>query len=130
VRRAVGLVANPSKKISDLLFRADGIVPECSVSAVKNATITPRKATTTKDARSQIGCLAKMHPTAGTGLCTPTYFVDGHEWAPLGKEPQDVLEDAFGSLQIKGIEVYDGQRPRPLRFQGSPSCGAVVIWTK
>lgn len=125
------LSAHPSAKLYDFLVKADGIVPQCSVSQVKIARISPTSsAQTDKENILPSNCLAKMHKAAGPGLCTPTYFVDGHEWSPLGGYAQNQLEGPFGPTQIKGIEVYESQKPRPLRFEADALCGVIVIWTR
>lgn len=74
-------------------------------------------------------------PTGGT--CMPTFFVDGMLWpsppmanplgGPGGRDPSP-----FTTQNVRGVEVYLADQPRPLRFQGDkvPPCGAIVIWTK
>ena len=119
------LSTHPSAKLQDFLARADGIVPKCGVPA-------PQAVPAGRGARprSSTVCVALMHATSGTGLCTPTFFVNGFEWSPLGGIAQQDLEVAFAPTDIKGIEVYDGQKRRPLRFGGAFGCGVIAIWTK
>jgi hypothetical protein len=66
-----------------------------------------------------------MHAST-LGKCQPTYYVDGFKWG-LG---WNALVSSYGLLQLKGMEVYRSEQPRPLRFEGDPVCGAIVFWTK
>jgi hypothetical protein len=52
----------------------------------------------------------------------------------LEKRPTSNLADFLNPpctpTNVKAVEVYPPEKPRPLRFQGDPTCGVVVIWTK
>jgi hypothetical protein len=80
-----------------------------------------------------------MRPSAGTGYCIPTYFVDGYEWnartmgAPIdppGPRSPLVPPAPYTTANVASIEVYSTERERPLRFQGDYQCGVIVLWTK
>jgi hypothetical protein len=67
--------------------------------------------------------------------CEPSIFVDGFWWNPHVTSPIDMQPDTppaapFTPANVKGVEVYPTGAARPLRFEGDPLCGAVVIWTK
>lgn len=123
----------PAYKLSDFLVnvKAEGIKPVCgSQTRGVSSIIKVRDPSKSKEPRVSSQCLAKMQST-GPGLCTPTYFVDGQVWSPIrGAEAQDELDQIFGSLDLKGIEIYRAETARPMRFQGDPRCGVIVIWTQ
>jgi hypothetical protein len=77
------------------------------------------------------GCLIQMRSPLG-GYCTPTYFVDGFEWLPLGGRSQAQIDQSLPPQKIEGIEIYEPNDPHPPRFSGPifGSCGMVVIWTR
>ena len=67
--------------------------------------------------------------------CQPTFFVDGYEWdshmsPPTDLTPHKPAQGPYTPGNVKAVEVYPPERPRPLRFEGDPACGAVVIWTR
>jgi hypothetical protein len=68
--------------------------------------------------------------------CYPNFFIDGYLWdskigSPIDSRPGAPPNGAFTAANVKAIEVYPPEKPRPLRFLGSDeTCGAVVIWTK
>jgi hypothetical protein len=124
------LVAHPTWTLYDFIKKAEGVQPWCGDSPVKFAKLNPQLLQPDPQAKkTPATCLAKMTPTSGTGRCTPTYFLNGFEWAPLAGESQIDLS-GFSPSQLEGIEVYDSIRSRPMRFGGDPFCGVVVIWTK
>lgn len=46
-------------------------------------------------------------------------------------ESRHAGEAAFTPANVRAIEVYPPEKPRPTRFLGSDeNCGAVVMWTK
>ncbi len=127
------LAAHPSGRMSDFLNKAEGIVPVCGKAPPTRGvglSRSPQSKEPVSRSRRPPTCIAKMHSAVGTGLCSPTFFLNGSEWIPFEGIPQDELEVGFSPPDIKGIEVYESQRPRPLRFGGSPNCGSVVIWIK
>ncbi|MEP6622744.1 MAG: hypothetical protein ABJE47_25710, partial [bacterium] len=69
-----------------------------------------------------------MRKSAGPGRCSPDIFVDGHPWMTVGRQQMEELENFFNGQNIKAIEVYEGDLPKPLAF--SSQCGVIVIWTK
>jgi hypothetical protein len=109
--REAELLARPVYMISDFLKRVDGILGgNCNPGRPER-------------------CSVSMHST-GAGKCVPTYFLDGHEWSPLGVSALGQIQTAFGPSEIRAIEVYRSEQPKPLRFEGKPGCGSIVIWTK
>jgi hypothetical protein len=123
------LTKRPSAKIFDFLVKTDGVLPSCDVSN------SPRKGWTDKmlaslEQLSLQDCVIKMHRSVGTGTCVPTYFLDGQEWGSMKGNTLAQLQDFLPPSRIQAIEVYRSEQPRPLRFEGAPTCGSVVIWTK
>jgi hypothetical protein len=87
--------------------------------------------------RNQLCNSIAMHPTViPPAYCYPNMFIDGYEWdmkmgAPIDSRPGSAPSGAFTAANVKAIEVYPSEKPRPLRFLGTnETCGAVVIWTK
>ncbi len=112
--------AHPSGTIGDLILRADGVLcgsgPHCGI------------------------FMHSLVPTGGKGrgsrLCTPTYYIDGYPWdlkamggPPIGNPYAPPTAD-FNQSNVKSVEVYAPDVPRPLRFSGNPLCGVVALWTK
>jgi len=119
--------------LADLLIHAYGIVlGSCGT----GATISMGRGVTDRSRSTQCGKIAMRPLTIPPSFCSPTVFVDGHEWPAAGGPSIDLSPGkpstaAFGPTAITKIEVYPPEKSRPLRFQGSdPTCGAVVIWTK
>jgi hypothetical protein len=107
------LAENPARQLVDFLRRADGMLITCSGGGAHS------------------NCNAQMRGATG-GKCVPVYFVNGIEWG-LKMGRGSVLEDieqAFPLSDLEGIEVYRSEQPRPMRFEGRPGCGAIVLWTK
>ncbi len=103
--------ANPSARLSDLLARANGVSRRCD--------------------GSLSSCTLLMRPAAGTGTCTPSYYVDGTPFPALIDNPLTVLENALLPSDIQKIEVYRSeQRPRELGGGQWHDCGAIVIWRR
>lgn len=81
--------------------------------------------------------MSKGLSMAGTfgGNCTPTFFVDGFRWdskalgLPIDK-PGGKHQAPFLPANVQNVEVYAATTARPLRFEGDPNCGVIVIWTK
>jgi hypothetical protein len=78
-----------------------------------------------------------MHPTViPPAYCYPNFFIDGYQWdssmgSPIDSMPGKPANGAYTPANVKAIEVYPPEKPRPMRFLGSnDTCGAVVIWTK
>jgi hypothetical protein len=69
-------------------------------------------------------------------FCSPTFYVDGGMWdsrmgPPIDLVPGSAPNGVYTPANVKAVEVYPPERPRPMRFQGGdPACGAVIIWTK
>ncbi len=111
-----------SANIADVIVRADGI------------TITPCGSGRARGAPcGTVSMHSTMIPPA---YCTPTFFVDGFEWDPhagpaIDLTPGKPAAAPFTPTNVKAIEVYPPEKPRPMRFQGGDSkCGVVVLWTK
>lgn len=78
-----------------------------------------------------------MHPTViPPSYCFPNFFIDGYQCdvrmgSPIDSIPGKAPKGAFTPSNVKAIEVYPSDKPRPMRFMGTDyTCGAVVIWTK
>jgi len=119
--------------VADLLIHAYGIVlGSCGT----GATISLGRGVADRSRSTQCGKIAMRPLTIPPAFCSPTIFVDGHEWPATGGPAIDLSPGkpstaALDPTAITKIEVYPSEKPRPLRFQGSdPTCGAVVIWTK
>jgi hypothetical protein len=115
-----------SSNLADLLVRAEGVtIGSCGGGSGQGGA----------GRNGQCGKIA-MHPTViPPAFCQPTFFVDGYEWdshmgAPTDLAPHKPAEGPYTPANVKAIEVYPPERPRPLRFQGDPVCGVVVIWTR
>ena len=87
--------------------------------------------------RNQLCGSIAMHPTViPPSYCYPNFFIDGYQWdtrlgSPIDSMPGKPPNGAFTAGNVKAIEVYPAEKPRPMRFLGSnTTCGAVVIWTK
>jgi hypothetical protein len=109
----------PSANLADFLIRADGVtIGACGAGR-----------------RAQCGRIAMRSPVIPPSYCQPTFFVDGYEWdshmsPPTDLTPHKPAQGPYTPGNVKAVEVYPPERPRPLRFEGDPACGAVVIWTK
>ena len=113
-----------SANLADVLIHADGITIGSCGGGPRNSSRS-----------GQCGKIAMRPTTVPPSYCQPTFFVDGHEWNSRGGAPADLApgrpaEAPYTPSNVKAIEVYPSDKPRPLRFQGDPTCGAVVIWTK
>jgi hypothetical protein len=111
-----------SANIADVIARADGItITPCGAGRVRGA---------------PCGTIAMHSTTIPPAYCTPNIFVDGHEWdartgPAIDLTPGRPAAAPFTPTNVKAIEVYPPEKPRPMRFQGGDSrCGVVVIWTK
>jgi hypothetical protein len=87
--------------------------------------------------RSQLCNSIAMHPTSiPPAYCLPNFYIDGYLWdsrlgPPIDAKPGAAANGAFTAANVKAIEVYPPEKPRPMRFAGgNETCGAVVIWTK
>jgi hypothetical protein len=117
--RAADLNARPSANLADFLLRARGVT----------------MGTCAQGRSAQCGKIAMRSATIPPSLCQPTFFVDGYEWnssagAPADLTPGTPPQAPYVPANVKAIEVYPTERTRPLRFEGNPQCGVVVIWTK
>ena len=116
---AEDLEKRPSANLADFLIRANGVtIGACGAGR-----------------RAQCGKIAMRSPVIPPSYCEPTFFVDGYEWdshvgPPADLTPHKPAEGPYTPGNVKAVEVYPPERPRPLRFEGDPACGAVVIWTK
>lgn len=117
--RAAELEKRATSNLADLLIRADGV----TMGSCAN-----RRS-------AQCGKIAMKPVVIPPAYCQPTFFVDGFEWnsrmgAPADLSPGKPAEAPYTPTNVKAVEVYPPEKPRPLRFQGDPACGVVVIWTK
>jgi len=84
---------------------------------------------------SQCGKAAMRSSVIPPSYCEPSIFVDGFLWNPRVGTGIDLVPNTpptapFTAANIVGMEVYPTEAGRPLRFEGDPMCGAIVIWTK
>lgn len=115
------LAAKTSWNMADILLKARGItIGPCSADSTRNG---------------QCGRIAMHSAVIPPAYCEPSIFVDGFLWNPragtaIDERPHTPPNAPFTPGDVKGVEVYSTEMPRPLRFEGDPFCGAVVIWTK
>jgi hypothetical protein len=120
------LEKRPTANLADFLIRADGMtIGSCGGGSGRGSA----------QRNGQCGKIAMKPVTIPPAFCQPTFFIDGFEWnsgmgAPTDLSPNRPAEAPYTPANVKAIEVYPAERPRPLRFQGDPLCGVVVIWTK
>lgn len=111
----------PAANFADLLKHVDGVaIGAC---------------TAVKGRDTQCGKVAMHSAQIPPAYCEPTIFVDGYQWnttigAAIDLTPGVPASAPFTPGNVKGVEVYPTSQPRPLRFEGDPLCGAIVIWTK
>lgn len=119
----------PTGTLDNLLGHKPGIHEEC---APPDHGAVYTKAVDQPRDKDLMGCLITMRPSTGPGYCTPTYFVDGFEWQPLGGTPQAQIDKFLPPNRIEAIEIYPSNAPHPPRFSTGvfSGCGAVVIWTR
>ena len=115
------LAARGETNMADVLLRATGVtLGACGTDKTRN---------------SQCGRVAMHSAVIPPAYCEPSIFVDGFWWNPHFDSPIDMRPSTpavapFTAADIKGVEVYETGVSRPLRFEGDPLCGAIVIWTK
>jgi hypothetical protein len=115
------LAIHQSENMADLLMRARGVtIGACGPDRSRNI---------------QCGKVSMRSAVIPPAYCEPSIFVDGFWWNPhtgsaVDLTPNSPAEAPFTPTNVKGIEVYSTEQPRPLRFEGDPLCGAIVIWTK
>jgi hypothetical protein len=119
--RSDELEKRPTVGLADVLVRAEGF----TIGACGGG----------RDRQVECGRIAMRPTVTPPSFCQPTFFVDGFEWnaklgSPIDLTPGKPPESAYAPTNVKGVEVYPPGKPRPLRFEGDPLCGAVVIWTK
>jgi hypothetical protein len=119
----------PTGTIDNMLGLKPGIHREC-LPPDHGAVFNP--STVQRPDADLMGCMIKMRSSTGPGYCTPTYFVDGFEWQPLGGTPQAQIDKFLPPKRIEAIEIYPTNAPHPPRFSTGvfAGCGAVVIWTR
>jgi hypothetical protein len=115
------LEKRPTANLADFLVHADGVtIGACGGGRTRT---------------SECGKIAMRPTVIPPAFCQPTFFVDGFEWSPQAGAPSDLVPNRpagapYTPVNVKAVEVYAPDRPRPLRFSGDPTCGVVVIWTK
>jgi hypothetical protein len=120
------LEKRPAANLADFIVHAAGVtIGACEGGGARG-----------KDSRStQCGKISMHSLVIPPAYCEPTFFVDGFEWNPRGgpatdMKPNTPAEAPYTPSNVKAVEVYPPEMPRPSRFEGNPICGAVVIWTK
>lgn len=113
--------SHPADNIADFLVRARGV----TIGACSND---PSRST-------QCGRFAMRSSVIPPPYCEPSIFIDGFLWNPTTGSAIDMKPHAppvapFTPTNVESIEVYPTNASRPLRFEGDPFCGAIVIWTK
>jgi hypothetical protein len=120
------LEKQPVANLADFILRADGVtIGACAGGSGRGGA----------GRNAQCGKIAMKPVVIPPAFCQPTFFVDGFEWNPRMGAPTDLAphtppQAPYTPTNVKGVEVYPPERPRPLRFEGDPTCGVVVIWTK
>jgi len=115
------LAARPSSNMADFLIKAPGVtIGACSADSTRS---------------TQCGRVAMRAAVIPPSYCEPSIFVDGFWWnshvgSPIDMRPSTPPAAPFTPANVKGVEIYPTAAPRPLRFEGDPLCGAIVIWTK
>jgi hypothetical protein len=115
------LAAKPSSNMADFLIGAPGVtMGACGPDKTRNG---------------QCGLIAMHSATIPPAYCEPSIFVDGFWWnahatSAIDMTPGTPPAAPFTPANVKGVEVYPSEVPRPLKFEGDPICGAIVIWTK
>jgi len=120
------LEKRPTSNLADFLIHANGV----TVGACGGG-----RGPGSAGRNGQCGKIAMKPVVIPPAYCQPTFFVDGFEWnphmgAPTDLAPNTPAEAPYTPTNVKAVEVYPPEKPRPLRFQGDPACGVVVIWTK
>jgi hypothetical protein len=119
--READFAGHPSDNIADLLLKAPGVtIGACSSDNSRS---------------TQCGKAAMHTAVIPPSYCEPSIFVDGFWWNPhagsaIDLTPHTAPVAPFTPTNVKGVEVYPTDLARPLRFEGDPTCGAIVIWTK
>jgi hypothetical protein len=124
--RTEELERRPIANLADFLIHADGVtMGGCGGGSGKWMA----------NRNGQCGKIAMRSSTIPPSYCEPTFFIDGFEWnsklgAAADMTPGRPAEAPYVPSNVKAMEVYPTGGPRPMRFEGNPQCGAVVIWTK
>jgi TonB-dependent receptor-like protein len=115
------LEKRPAANLADFLVHAPGVtIGSCGGGASRG---------------QRCGKISMRSTTIPPSYCEPTFFVDGFEWnsrigAPTDLTPNTPAQAPYTPGNVKAVEVYSSERNRPPRFEGDPTCGVVVIWTK
>lgn len=119
--KAAQLAARPTENMADFLVHAPGVVIGACGSDKTRA--------------SECGRVSMRSATIPPAYCEPSIFVNGFLWNPqmssaIDMRPNTPPAAPFTPANVKGVEVYSTELSRPLRFEGDPLCGAIVVWTK
>jgi len=124
--RTDDLERRPTANLADFLIHAEGVtIGACGGGSGRGSA----------GRNAQCGKIAMKPVVIPPAFCEPTFFVDGFEWnshmgSPADMAPNTPAQAPYTPNNVKAVEVYPPERPRPPRFQGDPTCGVVVIWTK
>jgi hypothetical protein len=124
--RTEDLERRPAANLADFLIRAEGVtLGACGGGSGHGGA----------GRNAQCGKIAMKPVVIPPAYCEPTFFVDGFEWnshmgSPADMAPNTPPQAPYTPSNVKAVEVYPPERPRPARFQGDPTCGVVVVWTK
>jgi hypothetical protein len=103
------IAERPASKVTEFIQKARGVKQNCARLGRTGS------------------CEISMRKSAGPGRCAPDIFIDGHPWRSLGP-PMEELDGFFSAQNVKGVEVYEGDLPKPAGFDSI--CGVILIWTK
>ena len=111
------LAERPVSNIADFLIRAEGV----TMGALRW-----RKREV--DGESQRSVQQHRHDptTIPPAYCFPNFFIDGYEWSSRWARRSIACREqppngCFTPTNVKAIEVYPSEKPRPMRFLGSRS---------
>lgn len=71
------------------------------------------------------GYTVMMRGNGAEGFCSPLVFIDGIQQV----DPHGDLEPLVSTNELLGIEVYSKSSVAPPQYQGSETCGSILLWT-
>jgi hypothetical protein len=72
------------------------------------------------------GYTVMMRGNGAEGFCSPLVFIDGIQQV----DPHGDLEPLVSTNELLGIEVYAKSSVAPPQYQGSETCGSILLWTR